>query len=196
MGDISLVLGTEVTRDRQNKKLIISQENYTKSIIETFGTENFKSASTPGYGPELFTKQPEESFRNLEETQRHRAITGSVMNLAQITTFDIMYSTCQLARAIWRPSEVHMGAAEHFLKYLQIPTVFTLVYRKGGLTRTSLSDSNWGNNPDNGKSTSCCIMMFCKAPVGFGSGVQSLTALSAIEAELVEGVLAMREAVF
>ena len=37
MGDVSLVLGMQVTRDRQGKTLTISQENYTKSILERFG---------------------------------------------------------------------------------------------------------------------------------------------------------------
>ena len=37
IGDISLVLGMHVTRDRQGKTLTISQENYTKSILERFG---------------------------------------------------------------------------------------------------------------------------------------------------------------
>ena len=34
LGDVSLVLGMQVTRDRQNKTLTINQENYTKSILE------------------------------------------------------------------------------------------------------------------------------------------------------------------
>ena len=52
------------------------------------------------------------------------------------------------------------------------------------------------NNPDNGKSTSCYIMMFCKAPVRFRSGVQSFTAMSTMEAELAAAALAIKEAVF
>ena len=79
---------------------------------------NCKLTSTPGYGPELSTKQPEDTLLNEEETQRYQAITGSVMYLAQITRYDIMYSTCQLARAMSRPSKVHMGAAKHLLRYL------------------------------------------------------------------------------
>ena len=39
-------------------------------------------------------------------------------------------------------------------------------------------------------------MMFCKAPVSFRSGVQNLTAMSTMEAELVAGALAMKEVVF
>ena len=61
-----------------------------------------------------------------------------------------------------------MGAAKNLLRYLAGTLDFSLVYKKGGFKLTAFSDSNWGNNPDNGKSTSCYIMMFCKAPVSSG----------------------------
>ena len=68
MGDVSLVLGMHVTRDRQNNTLTISQENYTKSILEKIGMASCKPSSTPGCGPELSTKQPEDTLLNEEET--------------------------------------------------------------------------------------------------------------------------------
>ena len=89
-----------------------------------------------------------------------------------------------------------MGAAKNLLRYLAGTLDFFLVYKKGGFKLTAFSDSNWGNNPDNGKSTSCYIMMFCKAPVSFRSGVQSLAAMSTMEEELVAAALAIKEAVF
>ena len=157
---------------------------------------NCKPTSTPGYGPDLSTKPPEDTLMNEEETRRYQAITGSVTYLAQITRYDIMYSTCQLPRAMSRPPKVHMGAAKHLLRYLAGTTDFTLVYKTEGFKLTAFSDSNWGNNPDNGKSTSCYIMMFCKAPVSFRSGVQSLTVMFTMKAQLVAAALAMKEAVF
>ena len=39
-------------------------------------------------------------------------------------------------------------------------------------------------------------MMLCRGPVSFKSGVQSLTRMSTMEAELVASVLAIKEAVF
>ena len=62
-----------------------------------------------------------------------------------------MYSSGQLARAMSKPSKVHMGAAKHLLRYLAGTTNFTIVYKQGGFKLTAFSDSNWGNNPDNGK---------------------------------------------
>ena len=58
MGDVSLVLGMQVTRDRQQKTITTSQENYTKSILETFGMADCKPVSTSGFGQELSTNQP------------------------------------------------------------------------------------------------------------------------------------------
>ena len=58
LGDVLLVLGMQVTRDRQGKTVTISQENYTKSILERFGMADCKPSSTPGFGAELSTKQP------------------------------------------------------------------------------------------------------------------------------------------
>ena len=122
-----------------------------------------KPVGTPGFGSEVSTKQPEETLLSKEETQRYQAITGSVMCLAQILRYDIMHISGQLARAMLRPTKVHMGAAKHLLRYLAGTTDFTIVYKKRGFKLTAFSDSNLGNNPDNGKSTSCYIMMLSRA---------------------------------
>eukprot|EP00752_Nemacystus_decipiens_P015693 g14006.t1 len=75
-------------------------------------------------------------------------------------------------------------------------TSFSITYKKGGFDLTAFSDSNWGNNPDNGKSMSSYIMMMCMAPVSFKAGLQSLTAMSTMEAELVAAALVMKEVIF
>ena len=89
-----------------------------------------------------------------------------------------------------------MGAAKHLLRYLASTKDFAITYKRGKFTLDAFSNANWGNNPDNGKSTSCCIVLMCKAPISFKTGQQSLTAMSTMEAELVAGALAMKEAVF
>ena len=84
MGDVSLMLRMQVTRDRENGRLTISQENSTKSILDRFDMADCNPASTPGCGSELSTKQPEDTLLNEKETQGYQAITGSVMHFAQI----------------------------------------------------------------------------------------------------------------
>ena len=50
MGDLSLVLGLEVTRDRTKGTVTITQENNVKSLLERYWMGNCNPAHTPGVG--------------------------------------------------------------------------------------------------------------------------------------------------
>ena len=51
MGNVSLVLGMEVTRDRTKGTVTITtQVNYVKSLRERYGMGNCNTAYTPGAG--------------------------------------------------------------------------------------------------------------------------------------------------
>ena len=95
-----------------------------------------------------------------------------------------------------KPSNAHMGAAKHVLRYLAGTINFDTTYKKGGFTLTAFSDANWGNNPDNGKSMSSYIMMMSNGPVSFKVGLQGITAQSTMEAQLVAVALAIKEAAY
>ena len=58
------------------------------------------------------------------------------------------------------------------------------------------SDANWGNNLDNGKSTSLYVGMLANSSITFKMGLQSLNMQSTKEAELVVTALTMKKAVF
>ena len=133
---------------------------------------------------------------NNEAKRRFQAITGSVMGLGQVTRYDIGYDVNQLARAMSKPSKEHMAAVKHLLRYLAGTTNFATTYKRGGFKLTAFSDANWGNNPDNGKSTSSYIAFLSDGPVSFKVGLQGLTAQSIMEPELVAAALTMKETVF
>ena len=189
MGEGSLVLGREIKNDRYAGTLKISQEAYCKSILERLGILDCKPTSTPGYGR---TTIPRTHF----SSRRNQGIVGSLMYIAQVLRYDIRYATGQWARPMAKPSKVHMAAAKHTLRYLAGTTNFDITYKKGGLKLAIFSDSNWANNPDNGKSTSSYVTMLANAPMSFRSGLQGLTSMSIMEAELVASALGMKEAVF
>ena len=115
-GDVSLVFGMEVTRDRTKGTVTITQENYVKSLLERYGMGNCNPAHTPGVGKELSVDPPEDFFFNKEDKRRFQAITSSVMYLGQLTRYDIGYAVNQLARAMSKPSKAHMAAAKHLLR--------------------------------------------------------------------------------
>ena len=97
-------------------------------------------------------------------------LSGSVIYLAQVTRYDILFAVNQLARAMTKPSKAHMAAAKHLLRYLAGTIDFCSTFKKDDFKLTAFSDSNWGNSPDNAKSTSLYIIMLSKAPVSFKVG--------------------------
>ena len=80
------------------------------------------------------------------------------MDLAQVYRYDILYTVNQLARAMSQPFKAHMGATKHLLRCLVGSIDFSITYKQGGFKLTAFSDTNWGANPDNGKSTSSYII--------------------------------------
>ena len=95
-----------------------------------------------------------------------------------------------------KPAKAHIGVAKHLLRYLAGSTDFSITYKQGGFRLAAFSGANWGNNPDNGRSTSSYIVMLANTPISFKVGLQGLTAQSTMEAGLVTAALAMKEAVF
>ena len=56
LGDVSLILGMQVSRDRLKGTLHINRGNYVKAILQRFGFVDSRSVSTPGTGKPLDLK--------------------------------------------------------------------------------------------------------------------------------------------
>ena len=108
MGDVSGILGMNVTRDRAKGTIIISQKDRTDDVVQRYGMKGCNLTYTPGVGSKLSLNRPEKKLLNEEEKRRYQAITGAVMYLAQVTRYDILYVVNQLARAKSKPAKAHM----------------------------------------------------------------------------------------
>ena len=60
---------------------------------------------------------------------------------------------------------------------------------------TGYCDASWGNNPDNGKSSSGYLFMLAGRPLSFKIALQNVTAQSTLEVELISMAHASKEAV-
>ena len=196
MGDVSRVLSMNVTPDREEGTITINQKDCTEDIVQRYEIRGCNPASTPGVGPELSLDQPKETLFNEEGKRRYQSITGAGMYLAQVCRYGILYTVKQLARAMSTPSRANMEAATHLLRYLDGSTDFSITYKHGRFKLKTFSDANWGENPNNRKSTSSYITILSNDPISFKVGIQGLTAQSTMEAELVAAALTMKVAVF
>lgn len=114
---------------------------------------------------------------------------------AQITRYDLTYAVNQIVRVMSKSPKTHMRATKLLLLYPVGSIDLNITYQRRGFKLTAFSDANWDNNPDNGKPISSYITMLVNAPVSFKVGMQTLTAQSMMEAELVAGALAAKEVV-
>ena len=93
-------------------------------------------------GQEVSLDNPRVKVLNEEDKKRFQAITSIVMYLAQVTRYDIGYAVNQLARGMSNPSNAHMAAAKHLLRYLAGTTDHIITYNQGGFQLTAFSDAN------------------------------------------------------
>ena len=94
------------------------------------------------------------------------------MYLAQVCRYDILCTVNQLARVMSKPSQAHMGAAKHLLRYLAGSTDLSITYKQEAFKLAVFSDAICGGNPDNGKYTSSYVIMLSNDPISFEGGIQ------------------------
>ena len=115
------------------------------------------------------------------------------MYFARVIRYSILYAVNQLARAMPMPAKAQMGVVMHLLRYLVGSTDLSVTYKQGGIRVASFSDTNWGNNLDNGWSTLPYTVMVSNAPISLKVELQRLTAQSTMEEELVAAALTIKE---
>ena len=78
-GDVSRVVGINVTCDCEKGAVTISQENYTENGVQRYGMEGYNLAYTPEVGPKLSLNQPDNKLMDEEEKRHYQVITGVVI---------------------------------------------------------------------------------------------------------------------
>ncbi len=195
LGEVSLILGMKVTRDRAKKTLRINQTDYTRSLLDKFNMSDCSPVSTPGVGVELPLEQPEETLLDSEGIKLYQSLVGSLLYLSRISRYDIAYSVLQLTRFTSKPSKIHLTRAKHCLRYLKGRPTLDIVYkRSNNFKLEGFADASFAAEPVKRRSTSGYIFMLANGPVSWVSSLQSIAAQSTVEAELMAITLAAKEA--
>ena len=168
----------QTTRDREARTLTISREHYTRSILPRLGMAGCNPVHRTGAGAGLSIHQPDDLLLDPTGTELYQSITGSLMFLSQCTCYDITYSVNQFARAMSKPSKLHITAAKHFLRYLKGTMSLVLTYPTACSQLTGFCDASWGHTLGNGKSTFGYLFMMAKGPISFTIALRSVTAPS------------------
>lgn len=87
-------------------------------MANDYGVQGCNPVYTTKQGLELSPYLPEEKLFGTTGVQCYEPIPGSLVFLGQCTRWDIVYTVCQLARAMSKPSGAHQVSAKHLLRYL------------------------------------------------------------------------------
>jgi len=193
LGEAGHFLALEITRDRENRTITLSQKGYIEKILNRFHLNDSTPCSTPMRRPHGLL--PHDGTVDLAVQKIYRSEIGSLMHAFVQTRWDIGYAMSVLSRHLANPTVKHSGAAKEVLRYLRgtsdKPLTFkfgpkaktTVLIAQQELNLTAYSDSDWGGDISSSRSTAGYIILANGTPISWRSGLQSTVALSSCEAE-------------
>ena len=192
LGPTVFLLGVEIARKREERKLYLSQRQYVINKLDEFDMADCKPVGTPMLPGLKLTKEdspktPEEC-REMENIPYINAV-GSLMYLATMTRPDIAYTVGVLARFNSNPGMAHWKAVKHLFRYLKGTLDMKLEYGPdpsiGNDMFITFSDADHGGDKDCGKSTSGYMVKLGSGVVCWRSKLQQVVTRSTTEAEYI-----------
>ncbi len=197
-GDIHLFVGLQISRDRPNKRISLTQSRYIDKILERFGMEKSNPVHTPVDTniPLIPTRSDFDSVTMIDIP--YAAAIGSLMYAAIATRPDISFAVQTLSQFTSNPSPTHWTAVKRVFRYLKGTQTVGLTYGSsaGDNGLTGYSDANWGQNLADRRSISGYAFLVSGGLVSWSSKKQPSVALSTMESEYIALAHATKEAIW
>lgn len=201
LGPTHFLLGIEVTRDRPNRSIALSQTQYIDDMLDRYKMTESNPVSTPmDPGLRLDASMNASSSEDIAfmRTVPYLNAVGALLYLSLTTRPDIAHAASVLARFSSNPGPTHWKAVKHLMRYVKGTKHLKLVYRpdESGQLFTSFADADHGGSKDTGKSTGGYLLKCGTGAVSWRSKLQPIVALSTTEAEYVAAVEAGKEMIW
>jgi len=178
LGSLTYFLGLEVTSS--SKGFFLCQKKYTQDLLQEMHMLHSKPLSLPMGSHVKLTKY---EGRKLHSPDTYRRLVGKLIYLT-ITRPDISFAVQVLSQFMHEPTETHMAAAKHVLRYLNAtPAQGILLSSCSSLSLSGYCDSDWGSCCDSRKSTTGFCVLLGASPISWKVKKQSVVARSSAEAE-------------
>ncbi|KAJ9537655.1 hypothetical protein OSB04_030388 [Centaurea solstitialis] len=180
MGELTFFLGLQVKQKPEG--IFINQSKYVASMLQKFGMNDAKPASTAMETHKHLTADVEG-----EEVDVHhyRSMIGSLMYLTASRP-DIMFAVCVCARYQVRPKESHLHAVKRIFKYLKGQPTLGLWYpNDSSFDLVAYTDSDYGGANLDRKSTSGGCQFLGGRLVSWQCKKQTTVSQSTTEAEYI-----------
>lgn len=192
LGNASVILGINITRNREKGTISVDQRKYLLQVMEKFNMANCNVISTP---MDVNTKYSKAMESDTNASFPYREVIGSLLFAAQVTRPDINFSVNLLSRYLDNPKTPHWNAAKRIIRYLKGTIDFKITYT-GKSEICGYCDSDYAADIDDRKSTSGFIFTMNGGAISWGSRKQAVVAQSTAEAEYTALGMATKEAIW
>jgi hypothetical protein len=195
LGEATVFIGMQISRDREQGVLKLSQHNHITQMLAKHRMLESRPAPTPmdpgiqldreHAGPALDTaKYP------------YSSIVGGLLYVSVCTRPDISQAVGVLSRYMSAPQQMHWNAAMRVLRYLAGTADLALVYKASGCRLEAFCDADYAGDVDSRKSTGGFAFMLNEGAVSWASKLQPTVAVSTTEAEYMAAAAAAKEALW
>ena len=130
LGQARQILGMQITRDRGQRKLWLSQESYIEKILKRFNMDQSKPVTCPLPPQSKLSKKMSpstEEDRAMMEKVPYASAIGSLMYAMVCTRPDIAYAVGKTSRYLANLGKQHWEAVKWILRYLRAQLVLGLI---------------------------------------------------------------------
>ena len=120
MGPANWILKMKLVRDQDGGRITLDQTAYIDHMLQEFGMIDCNIYATPSTLIDFTDPNHQRGEPlNAEQHAIYRSMVGALLYAANVTRVDISYIVGLLARYVSYPTEQHMVAAKHVLRYLK-----------------------------------------------------------------------------
>ncbi|KAH9735931.1 hypothetical protein KPL71_017911 [Citrus sinensis] len=193
------ILWMQIHRDRNNRKIWLSQKNYLKKILQRFNMHDYKPISTPLLINFKLSSSMCPSYkaeRNEMSRVPYESAVGSLMFVMICTRPDIAQTVGAVSRYMANLGGEHWITVKRILRSIKGTSDVALCYGGSEFTVRGYVDSDFAGDLDKRKSTTGYVFTLAGAAVSWVSKLQTVVALSTIEAEYMAATQACKEAIW
>jgi hypothetical protein len=212
LGAPTKFLGLDIHRPDPRGPITVSQGTYARKLLAKFEMQDCNSVKSPCDQRAAYLHLRTET-ESPADAALYRSMTSSVMHLGIWTRPDICWIANKLCQFNRDPSDLHMAAAKHLLRYIQGTLDYAFTYAPSehnslyGLfadfedfSFTPLhgyADSSGASDPDDRRSTSGIVFFYYGGVIVWESNKQTYAvALSSMEGEYLALTEAAKIALF
>lgn len=212
LGAPTKFLGLDIHRPDPRGPITVSQGTYARKLLTKFEMQDCNSVKSPCDQRAAYLHLRTET-ESPADAPLYRSMTSSVMHLGTWTRPDICWIANKLCQFNKDPSDLHMAAAKHLLRYIQGTLDYAFTYAPSehnslyalfadfeDFSFTPLhgyADSSGASDPDDRRSTSGIVFFYYGGVIVWESNKQTYAvALSSMEGEYLALTEAAKIALF